>query len=103
MCCASMASSPLRTAFVAFFSVEVRRQGRLVVESFRSKRVHATVRAAQNDAAAEALSKLEDTIIENSEEAKAAASTTTTPTTVETSRAAAWSRADSRKPEAMVE
>mmetsp|Transcript_30027 Transcript_30027/g.84322 ORF Transcript_30027/g.84322 Transcript_30027/m.84322 type:complete len:386 (-) Transcript_30027:70-1227(-) len=46
--------------FRCVFSIEIRRQGRLIVEAFRSKRVHSTIRAAQNDAATEALVRLTD-------------------------------------------
>jgi len=44
--------------FRCVFKVEHRRQGRPVVQIFRSKRVHSAIRAAQNDAAAEALLQL---------------------------------------------
>merc|ERR1712150_202557 len=41
------------------FRVEWRQQGRMVAEAFRSKRPHASIRAAQNDAASEALCRLQ--------------------------------------------
>lgn len=44
--------------FRCVFEVEYRHHGRSVAESFRSKRVHSAIRAAQNDAALEALARL---------------------------------------------
>lgn len=44
--------------FRCVFKVEHRRGGRAIIETFKSKRVHSTIRAAQNDAAAEAVAWL---------------------------------------------
>ena len=49
---------PAAQGFRSVFRVERRHLGR-ATEAFRSKRVHATIRAAQNDAASEALRVLE--------------------------------------------
>lgn len=46
------------SGFRCVFRVEYRHRGRSVVEAFRSQRVHTTIRAAQNDAASEALLRL---------------------------------------------
>jgi len=45
--------------FRCVFRVEFRHRGRLASELFRSVRVHSTIRDAQNDAATEALARLE--------------------------------------------
>lgn len=50
----------LPSGFKCVFRVEFRHQGRAVAEVFRSKRVHGAIRAAQNDAAAEALLRLRE-------------------------------------------
>lgn len=50
----------LPSGFRCVFRVEFRRNGQAVSEVFRSKRVHAAIRAAQNDAAAEALLRLRE-------------------------------------------
>lgn len=47
----------LPSGFRCVFRVEFRRNGQVVSEVFRSKRVHAGIRAAQNDAATEALDR----------------------------------------------
>lgn len=46
------------SGFRCVFRVEYRHKGRSTVEAFRSQRVHTTIRAAQNDAASEALLRL---------------------------------------------
>lgn len=50
----------LPSGFRCVFRVEFRRNGQAVSQVFRSKRVHAAIRAAQNDAAAEALLRLRE-------------------------------------------
>ncbi|CAK9016585.1 unnamed protein product, partial [Durusdinium trenchii] len=50
----------LPSGFRCVFRVEFRQNGQAVSKVFRSKRVHGSIRAAQNDAAAEALSELQN-------------------------------------------
>merc|ERR1712048_1380419 len=44
------------------FRVEYRHNGKLVAEAFRSRRAHENIRAAQNDAASEALLRLKPSV-----------------------------------------
>eukprot|EP00933_Yihiella_yeosuensis_P054599 TRINITY_DN53097_c0_g1_i1.p1 TRINITY_DN53097_c0_g1~~TRINITY_DN53097_c0_g1_i1.p1 ORF type:complete len:393 (+),score=69.89 TRINITY_DN53097_c0_g1_i1:60-1238(+) len=46
------------SGFRCVFRVEFRQNGQSISEAFRSKRIHAAIRAAQNDAASQALERL---------------------------------------------